>query len=139
MNIHQNARLTPRSREAMVRQVLSGEVMVQEASEQFLVSRRTVWKWIGRFHREGPSGMADRSSRPRYCPRQIAVSATAGIEVLRRKRMTGGRIAQELGVPVRPFTGLFSGGASAGWQLSTRQYRLNVTSTPRPGHCSTWI
>jgi transposase InsO family protein len=82
----------------MVRQVLSGEATVQEASEQFLVSRRTVWKWIGRFQEEGLWGMADRSSRPRRCPRQIAVSATASIEVLRRKRMTGGRIAQELGV-----------------------------------------
>jgi transposase InsO family protein len=82
----------------MVRQVLSGEVTVQEASELFLVSRRTVWKWIGRFQEEGPGGMADRSSRPRRCHRQIAVSVTAGIEVLRRKRMTGGRIAQELGV-----------------------------------------
>jgi predicted transcriptional regulator len=42
--------------------------------------------------------MADRSSRPRRCPWQIAVSATAGIEVLRRRRMTRGRIAQELGL-----------------------------------------
>src|SRR4051794_7037916 len=82
----------------MVRQVLAGETTVQEASEQFLVSRRTVWKWIGRFHEEGLRGLADRSSRPRHCPRQIAVSATAGIEVLRRKRMTGGQIARELGV-----------------------------------------
>jgi transposase InsO family protein len=82
----------------MVRLVLSGEATVEEVSEQFLVSRRTVWKWIGRFHEEGVQGMADRSSRPHHCPRQIAVSATAGIEVLRRKRMTGRRIAQELGV-----------------------------------------
>src|SRR5437660_5840897 len=82
----------------MARRVLSGELNVQEAAEEFLVSQRTVWKWVGRFQQEGLWGMADRSSRPRRCPRQIAVSATAAIEALRRKRMTGGRIARQLGV-----------------------------------------
>jgi transposase InsO family protein len=98
VNIHQNARLTPLSREAMVRRVVSGELTVQEASEQFLVSRRTVWKWIGRFHEDGVHGLADRTSRPRRCPGQIAVSVTASIEVLRRKRMTGAQIARHLDV-----------------------------------------
>src|SRR3954465_14591407 len=88
----------PHSREAMARQVLFGEITVQEASEQFGVSRRTVWKWAGRFQEEGAEGMTDRSSRPRRSPQQLPVSATASIEVLRRKRMTGPQIARQLDV-----------------------------------------
>jgi len=96
VNIHQNARLTVHGREAMAREVVSGATTVQEAAEEFRTCPATVRKWLRRYQLEGVEGMMDRSSRPRSCPWQITVSTTAEVEVLRRKRMTGDQIAQQL-------------------------------------------
>ena len=98
MDIHQNARLAPLRREEMAVGVLSGMLSVAEASEEFGVCTTTVRKWVTRRQLEGPEGMADRSSRPRRSPGQIAVSVTAEIETLRRQRLTGKQIADRLGI-----------------------------------------
>jgi transposase-like protein len=63
MNVHKNARLTPRGRERIVRQVANGqapEAVAQAAG----VCPRTVRKWVDRYRREGLAGLQDRSSRP---------------------------------------------------------------------------
>jgi transposase-like protein len=63
MNMRKNARLTPRSRERIVRQVASGqtpEAIVQAAG----VCPRTVRKWVDRYRHEGLAELQDRSSRP---------------------------------------------------------------------------
>src|SRR5579862_10023033 len=80
----------------MAREVVSGATTVQEAAEEFRTCAATVRKWLRRYQLEGVEGMMDRSSRPRSCPWQITVSTTAEVEVLRRKRMTGDQIAQQL-------------------------------------------
>ena len=36
----------------------------------FQVSRKTAYKWLGRYWREGEAGLADRSRRPRHSPGQ---------------------------------------------------------------------
>ena len=48
MNVHKNARLTPRGRERMVRQVASGQTP-KAVSEAAGVCPRTVRKWVDRF------------------------------------------------------------------------------------------
>ena len=63
MNIHQNARLTPKGRALLVRRVLGGE-NAQAAAAACGVSERTVRKWLARFRAEGQAGLVDRSSRP---------------------------------------------------------------------------
>ena len=37
---------------------------------RFGISRKTGYKWLRRFERDGPLGLADRSRRPQRSPRQ---------------------------------------------------------------------
>ena len=63
MNVHKNARLAPRGRERIVRQVESGQAP-KAVAEAAGVCPRTVRKWVDRYRREGLAGLQDRSSRP---------------------------------------------------------------------------
>ena len=56
MNVHKNARLTPRGRERIVRLVESGQTPRAVAGAAG-VCPRTVRKWIDRYHREGLAGL----------------------------------------------------------------------------------
>ena len=58
MDIHQNARLTPRGREALAKTVLLQGVTLNSAAAEFKVSARTVAKWVRRYQTEGPAGSA---------------------------------------------------------------------------------
>ena len=86
MDIHQNARLTLRSREALVFYVLRDGFTRKAAAAAFRVSARTVAKWVGRFQQEGQDGLRDRSSRPRHSPRRVADSVQQRVVELRRER-----------------------------------------------------
>jgi transposase-like protein len=50
MNVHKNARLMPRGRERIVRQVESGQT-AEAVAEAAGVCPRTVRKWIDRYRR----------------------------------------------------------------------------------------
>ena len=97
MNIHKNARLTPRGRERIIRQVESGQTppAVAEAAG---VCPRTVRKWVIRFRAEGIEGLRDRSSRPHRLRRATPAAVVEMIERRRRQRWTGQQIAAETGV-----------------------------------------
>ena len=71
-----------------------------QVAEAMGVSRVTVYKWVKRHRAEGVSGLQDRSSRPRRSPRRLPKTVVGRIERLRRRRYTGLRIAEELGLPV---------------------------------------
>src|SRR6185312_9200565 len=64
MNIHKNAPLTPKGREAMVRSVVESGLSQAEAADQFNTTPKTVAKWVKRFRVEGVEGLRDRSSAP---------------------------------------------------------------------------
>lgn len=100
MNMHQNARLTPAGREELVRRVLEEGHPMRVVGRQMGVSRRTVWKWVGRYRREGRAGLLDRSSRPHRIPRQLGEKRVRRIERLRRRRLTGLEIAEVLEMAV---------------------------------------
>ncbi|CDX21153.1 Integrase catalytic region [Mesorhizobium plurifarium] len=97
MNVHKNARLTPRGRERIVRQVGSGQTP-QAVAEAAGVCPRTVRKWVERYQREGLAGLQDRSSRSHRLRRPTPETVVAEIERLRRQRWTGKQIAAETGV-----------------------------------------
>jgi transposase-like protein len=63
MDTHQNARLTPKGREAMVRAVLDGGLSKAAAARQFNTSVKTVSKGVDHFLTQGAGGLRDRSSR----------------------------------------------------------------------------
>jgi len=97
MDIHKNARLTPRGRERIVRQVLSGQ-RPAAVSEAAGVCPRTVRKWLARYRAEGLAGLEDRSSRPHRLHRPTPPEIVSRIEALRRERRPGSHIAKDLGV-----------------------------------------
>ena len=72
MNIHQNARLTLRGREELVRRVQAGEGLTAPAI-RLGVSRQTARKWVQRYGEDAEAGLQDRSSRPQTS----ALSTTA--------------------------------------------------------------
>ena len=97
MNMHKNARLRPRGRERIVRQIASGQTP-EAVGEAAGVCPRTVRKWVDRYRREGPAGLQDRSSRPHRLRQPTPQAVVAEIERLRRQRWTGKQIAAETGV-----------------------------------------
>ncbi|MBR0766608.1 IS481 family transposase, partial [Bradyrhizobium japonicum] len=97
MDIHENARLTPRGREHIVRLVQSGQTP-EAAARAVGVCPRTARKWIERYRREGLAGLRDRSSRPHHLRNPTPQAVIDRIEALRRQRMTGKQIAKEVGV-----------------------------------------
>ena len=97
MNIHKNARTTPRGREWIVGQAASGQTP-QALADAVGVCPRTVRKWIKRHESEGIGGLADRSSRPHRLYRPTPQPVVERIEALRRQRLTGKAIAAEVGV-----------------------------------------
>src|SRR5258708_40323379 len=98
MDTHNNAPLTPKGREAMVRSVIEGGLTKAAAAGQFNTTAKTVAKWVERFRAEGVDGLRDRSSRPHSLPSQTAPATCTAIETLRRQRHTGKHIAAEVGV-----------------------------------------
>src|SRR5204862_313955 len=63
MDVHQNARTTPHSREKIVSRVLVGE-SARAVAEDVGVCESTVRKWLRRYHHEGRAGLHDRLCRP---------------------------------------------------------------------------
>ena len=50
-----------------------------ELCERYGVSRKTGYKWIDRYERDGPEGLRERSRAPHHCPHQIAAEVAAAI------------------------------------------------------------
>lgn len=97
MNIHPNAKLTPRGRAHLVEMVRSGQTHAQVA-QACGVSIRTVGKWMQRYRQSGQAGLACRSSRPHRLRAPTSRALRDRICLLRRSRLTGWRIARATGV-----------------------------------------
>ena len=96
MKLHGNARTCPNSRRLLVERVLEERWSVADAATAAGISERTVYRWLGRFRREGSKGLIDRSSRPLRSPRQLPARKVQAIRLLRRLRMTAAEIAEVL-------------------------------------------
>ena len=98
MNIHQNARLTPRRREEMALSVIEGRLSKAQAARLYGVSPKIVKRWVERYKTQGRAGMVDRSSRPKRLREPTPEPVIKRIIALRRQRWTGAHIARETGV-----------------------------------------
>ena len=98
MNTHNNAHLTPKGREDMVRAVVDQGLSKAAAARRFNTTPKTVAKWVARYHAEGIVGLRDRSSRPLSSPSQIPRATADAVEALRRQRRTQEHIAAELAI-----------------------------------------
>jgi transposase InsO family protein len=97
MNVHKNARLTPRGREVLISRLKRGE-HPQDVGAAMGVSTSTVYKWRRRYRAEGLVGLVDRSSRPNASPNRTPDDVETKVIALRRERRIYHRIAGELGV-----------------------------------------
>jgi transposase InsO family protein len=97
--MHKNARLTPLGRERAVKRVLEGE-KPSLVARSVGVSRKTMFKWRGRWEREGQAGLSDRSSRPTRSPRRTGRVRERQVRRLRRQGWSTVRIAEQLKVPL---------------------------------------
>src|SRR5688572_5579005 len=61
-----------------------------ELCDRFGVSRKTGYKWLARYERDGAEGLAQRSSRPRHSPHATEARVVAAIVALRRRYPTWG-------------------------------------------------
>jgi len=52
---------------------------------QFEISRKTGYKWVGRYKEFGPLGLEDRSRRPQSCPHQTDAKILKAIKDIRKK------------------------------------------------------
>ncbi|MBZ5512357.1 MAG: IS481 family transposase [Acidobacteriia bacterium] len=98
MDLHQNARLTLRSREALAKKIIDEKATWNAAAAAFHVSTKTARKWVLRYRGQGRAGLYDGSSRPQRSPRQTGADLVNQVLVLRRQRWTGVHIAQTTGL-----------------------------------------
>jgi transposase InsO family protein len=96
MDVHQNARLTPKGREDMVRTVVDDGLSKTEAARRFSTTAKTVAKWVSRFRELGIEGLRDRSSSPLSSPSRTPLATADAVEALRRERRTQEHIAHQL-------------------------------------------
>jgi transposase len=97
VNIHKNAKTTPKMRALIVERRQAGEAPRAIASAVG-VSPVTVSKWLRRFRNEGVAGLQDRTSRPHRLRTRITSEQTLKIETLRRARQPFWKIAREAGL-----------------------------------------
>ena len=98
MDIHKNARLSFRSREALARYVVEQGATRKAAAVAFRVSVKTAGKWVARFQIGGVEGLRDRSSRPHHSPRQTHSLLVEKVLAFRRGHMPGYEIARRTGL-----------------------------------------
>lgn len=99
MDLHQNARSCPASRELLVRRVRRQGWKVSQAAVAAGISERRAFEWLARAREDGVTGLRDRSSRPAVSPRQLPSQLLGEILRLRAQRLSGREIAMRTGVP----------------------------------------
>jgi len=98
MDYHHHARLTLSGREGLVKSVLEGRLSLCEAAASRGLSRQSAAKWVRRYREGGQEALLDRSSRPHRLRQPTTPEQIARVEVLRRERWTGVRIALQTGL-----------------------------------------
>ena len=100
MQSHPNARLTPLSRERLLRRHIEGGEPLQELAAQAGISLRTAYKWLARYRSGGHTSLADRRSVRRTQRRTLDPQQLQHALDLRHQRCTLRRIARSLGAPL---------------------------------------
>jgi len=73
-----------------IAEYLEGYFPFNELCLQFNISRKTGYKWVERYEREGPEGLKDQSRRPRMCPHKTDEAVIDAIMQERVKHPTWG-------------------------------------------------
>jgi transposase InsO family protein len=133
MDIHKNARLSFRSREALARFVVEQGATRKAAAAAFRVSAKTAFKWVKRFQAAGLDGLMDRSSRPHHSPRQTDSSLLEKVLVLRRGHMPGYEIARRTGLSPASVSRILRRARLSRWRDLNPPPPIQRYEHPRPG------
>jgi len=68
----------------MIAECLKNEHTVADVARAYGVARKTVYKWLSRYEKEGAAGLEDRSHAPRRCPHAIDESVAEQIIAAKR-------------------------------------------------------
>jgi len=98
VDVHKNAKLTPRGREAMVRRVVEHGLGLRSAAREFGVDTKVVRRWLARYREAGSAGLVDRSHRPHRMPMRTPAAIERRVVELRYRRVTAAAIAKEVGI-----------------------------------------
>lgn len=73
-----------------VKLALKAQQSMSQLCRRFGISRKSGYKWMARFEREGPRGLRDRACRPHRSPRRISAQWLSRIRRLRRRYRSWG-------------------------------------------------
>jgi transposase len=133
MDIHKNARLSFRSREALARFVIEQQNTRKAAAAAFRVSAKTAAKWVGRYRQFGATGLGDRSSRPHRSPRQADFLLVEKVLALRRGHMPGYEIARRTGLSPASVSRILRRARLSRWRDLNPPPPIQRYEHPRPG------
>ena len=77
-------------KEKFIRDTQRDAFTMPELCERYGISRKTGYKWLGRFQEEGWAGLKERSRAPQTCPHRIDEVVAKAICDARRKHPTWG-------------------------------------------------
>lgn len=77
-------------RRTMMAGLRCGLFSVTEASRNWGVSRKSIYKWLKRYEADGTAGLEDRSRAPHACPHRTPQEVVEAIEDVRRAHPTWG-------------------------------------------------
>ena len=77
-------------REEFVRLCESRAVRVAGLCRRYGISRKTGYKWLARYHKQGVEGLADLSRRPQQSPRRLEAEREKAIVMLRQSHPSWG-------------------------------------------------
>src|SRR5947208_9567575 len=132
MDIHKNAGLSFRRREARARYVEQGATR-KAAAAAFRVSVKTVAKWVGRFRIAGVDGLLDHSSRPHHSSRQTHFLLVEKVLAFRRGHMPGYEIARRTGLSPASVSRILRRARLSRWRDLNPPPPIQRYEHPRPG------
>ena len=133
MDYHKNAPWTAVSRERLARLVIKDGVTLKSAAGRFSVSAKTAAKWARRYQQLGAAGLADRSSRPHFSPRQINFHLIEKVLALRRGHMPGYEIARRTGLSPASVSRILRRAKLSRWRDLNPPPPVQRYEHPRPG------
>ena len=77
-------------RTQLIADYLRETLSITELCEVYGVTRKTGYKWIDRYLRQGPAGLEERSRRPRRAPNETSEEIVAAILEARRHHPSWG-------------------------------------------------
>ncbi len=78
----------------LVMEVESEVFQMSELCERYGVSRKTGYKWLERYRKEGVAGLQDRSRTPLHCPHRTPEAIVDGLIEARRQHPLWGAVSQ---------------------------------------------